>query len=427
MKEIVALVLGGGRGTRLSPLTDYRAKPAVPLAGKYRLVDVPISNCIHNGIFNIYVLTQFESASLNRHISLTYHFDNFHGGRVEVLAAEERHVPHPGWFQGTADAVRQTLHHTLAGGVQHVLILAGDALYRMDFVDMLRQHLTSESDLTVACKTVDASQATEFGIMQVDLANQIVNFREKPSAEELAGLAMDPQTLQRNGLNDPTKPYLASMGIYIFRSKVLEAMLEDSKHIDFGKHIIPTCIESQRVFAYPFDGYWEDVGTIRSYYQANLELTDDLPGFNLYDAERPIYTRQRFLPGTKLLHSNIERTIMGEGCIINGARINRSVIGVRSVINPEAHLDNVVMNGADFYEGSLLTRERRKRPASVPLGIGRGTYVRNAIIDKNARIGAGVRIMNAANVQQYEDEVYAIRDGLVIVKKGAEILDGTVI
>jgi len=427
MKEIVGLVLGGGRGTRLAPLTDYRAKPAVPLAGKYRLVDVPISNCIHNGIFNIFVLTQFESASLNRHISSTYQFDRFHGGRVDVLAAEERLVPGPGWFQGTADAVRQTMHHTFQDSISHVIILAGDALYRMDFVDMFRQHLTTEADLTVACKMVDDKQASDFGIMKVDLSNQIVTFREKPPQNELSGLALDPAMLKRNSLLDPAKPFLASMGIYIFKVSVLEAMLENPKFIDFGKHIIPACIDSRRVFAYPFDGYWEDVGTIRSYYQANLDLTDDLPAFNLYDAERPIYTRQRFLPGSKLNNCQLERVIVGEGCIMNGARLVRTVAGLRSIVREGSTVEHTVLNGADYYDSQGGPRERRKKPTTIPLGIGSNCVIRNAIIDKNARIGNNVRIVNESNRQQHEDEHFTIRDGIVIIKKNAEIADGTVI
>jgi glucose-1-phosphate adenylyltransferase len=427
MRNVIAMILGGGRGTRLAPLTDERAKPAVPLAGKYRLVDVPLSNCIHNGIFRVFVLTQFESASLNRHITRTYHFDQFHEGAVDVLAAEERSKPDRGWFQGTADAVRQTLHHTTRWDAEHVLILSGDALYRMNFRDMFDLHMTKDADLTIACKTVDAQQATGFGIMQIDSENCITQFVEKPPMDDLPPLAMAEDVLEANGLSNANCPYLASMGIYIFKADLLKKLLVETEHDDFGKGIIPGLIDTGKVFAYPFSGYWEDVGTVRSYYEANLELTDDIPKFNLYIQDKPIFTRQRFLPASKLINTSAQRAIIAEGSIITGATINRAILGVRSIVREGSVLENAVMNGADFYDSEPSLEPNKPAKSHIPLGIGKNCVIRNAIIDKNVRIGNGVLIVNESNAQEADEPTHSIREGLVIVKKGAVIEDGTII
>jgi glucose-1-phosphate adenylyltransferase len=425
MNNVVAIILGGGRGTRLAPLTDYRSKPAVPLGGKYRLVDVPISNCINSGLFHIYVLTQYESASLNRHVAQTYAFDNFRGGFVEILAAEQTSRGAIDWFQGTADAVRQTFRHTVTPGTEHVVILSGDALYRMDYSDMLRQHLSFQADLTIASKTVDAASASGFGVLQVDQGNRIVEFVEKPQGGALAPLAMDAETLARNRL-DPAKPYLASMGIYIFRREVLERYLHETEMNDFGRDIIPDAFPKLKVFAYPFEGYWEDIGTIKAFYDANLALTDWMPAFSLYDARAPIYTRRRFLPGPKVLNCAVQNAIFSDGSIINAARVFRSVIGLRAIVRRGSTIENSIVMGADAYEEAMPRLAGSPAPA-IPLGVGENCVVRNAILDLNVRVGNEVVIKNVHGHQNHEDELYTIRDGIVIVGKNTVIPAGTVI
>jgi glucose-1-phosphate adenylyltransferase len=424
MDSVVAIILGGGRGTRLAPLTDYRSKPAVPLGGKYRLVDVPISNCINSGLFNIYVLTQYESASLNRHVAQTYTFDSFRGGFVEILAAEQS-IRRAGWFQGTADAVRQTFHHTVTPATEHVAILSGDALYRMDYSDMLRQHLAFEADITIASKTVDAALASGFGVLKVDQGNRVVEFVEKPDGERLKNLPMDGETLQRNRL-DPSKPYLASMGIYIFKKSVLAEYMERTELNDFGKDILPDAYPKRKVFVYPYDGYWEDIGTIKAFYEANLMLTDWMPKFSLYDARAPIYTRRRFLPGPKVLNCSVQHAIFADGAIVNAARVHRSLIGLRSIIRRGSTIENCIMMGADAYEEGMPKEPGSAQPA-IQLGIGENCFIRNAILDLNVRIGNDVVIKNVHNRQEHEDELCAIRDGIVIIRKNSLIPHGTVI
>lgn len=425
-RSVVAIILGGGRGTRLAPLTDYRSKPAVPLGGKYRLVDVPISNCINSGVFHIFILTQYESASLNRHVGQTYTFDHFRGGFVEVIAAEQR-TRNDNWFQGTADAVRQTFHHTTDAATQDVLILSGDALYRMDYADLMRRHLATDADITIASKTVGPELAPEFGILKIDDSNRIVSFVEKPPAANLGGLEMDEETIRKNGL-DASKPYLASMGIYVFKKSVLESFLQNKAFNDFGKDIIPAAVGTQKIYAYPFSGYWEDIGTIKAFYEANLALTSWTPEFNLYDARMPIYTRRRFLPGAKILNCTIQNSILGEGAIITGRLITHSSIGIRSVVRAGSHVESTVMMGCDGYE-ETMPKPADPAEAAIPLGVGENCVIKRAILDLNVRIGNGVVIHNSQNHQNFDDPNgrYVIRDGIVILRKNAVLPHGTVI
>lgn len=422
--DMVAIVLGGGRGTRLFPLTKYRSKPAVPLGGKYRLIDVPISNCIHSGIRKIYVLTQFNSASLNRHVALTYKFDAFSEGFVEILAAEQT-AESENWYQGTADAVRRNLIHILESGCDNVLILSGDALHRQDFRALLNDHRRDGADVSVVCKLVNARDAEGFGIVDIDESRRILSFHEKPKGAALDPLKVDQDVVRRAGLRpNPENPYLASMGIYLFRRDVLLDVLSDTTAQDFGKQIIPRAIQSRRVFANLFDRYWEDIGTIRSFFQANLDLLDQPPAFNFYDTDRPIFTHCRLLPSSVVTESNLEYTMLADGCRIHRATLRRCVVGIRSVIGEGSQLENVVMMGADFYEGESPLDV----PPGAPLtGIGKNVVVRNAIIDKNARIGDGARILNEAGADEIDTEMYSIRDGVIIIPKNAIVPPGTVI
>ncbi|GIW43653.1 MAG: glucose-1-phosphate adenylyltransferase [Candidatus Binatia bacterium] len=418
MKEVVAVVLGGGRGTRLYPLTQWRSKPAVPLAGKYRLVDVPISNCINSGLRQIFVLSQFQSASLNRHISRTYRFDPFTPGFVEILAAEQTEASMD-WYQGTADAVRKQLHRFLRHGVEHILILSGDQLYVMDFRSVLEQHTRTGADITIAVTPVTERDASEFGILQVDRSGRIVDFVEKPrDAQVLQRLALAEEEVRQRGIT-PDRRYLASMGIYLFKPRVLVECLEDQRRVDFGKEVIPFAIQNYFVRALLFPGYWEDIGTIRTFYHANLELASDHPPINLFDEERPIYTRPRFLPGSRIAACQVRESIVCEGSHLEAANVQESVIGIRSMVRPGSQLRRVVMMGADYYEDG---------PAGhVPLGVGEDCVIQDAIIDKNARIGAGVRILNEQQVKHLDGPNFFIRDGIVIVPKNAVIPPGTVI
>jgi len=417
MQDVMALILGGGRGTRLYPLTKLRAKPAVPIGGKYRLIDIPISNCLNSGIHKIYVLTQFLSASLHRHIYQTYKFDLFSGGFVYILAAEET-PSGMDWYQGTADAVRKQLPRFAHARVEDVLILSGDHLYRMDYGNFIELHREKRADVTIAVQPVAQADAPRFGILKTNGNGRIISFHEKPRPDELEGLESIP---------DSDKPYLASMGIYIFRADILRKVLEESDAEDFGKQIIPAVIESLRVYAFPFAGYWEDIGTIRAFYEANLALTLPDPPFDFYDPKRPIYTRPRFLPSSRADGCDLERTVLAEGCLIQDSDIRESVIGLRSIIGPEARVTRTVMMGADFYETPEQKAENRHlgRP---DVGIGRGSVVEGAIIDKNARIGEGVTIRpHAPDEGMVETENYVIRDGIVVIPKNAVIPDGTVI
>lgn len=418
MKDVVAVVLGGGRGTRLYPLTQWRSKPAVPLAGKYRLVDVPISNCINSGLRHIFVLSQFQSASLNRHVARTYRFDPFTPGFVEILAAEQTESSMD-WYQGTADAVRKQLHRFLRHGVEHILILSGDQLYVMDFAQVLKQHTETGADITIAVTPVSERDASEFGILQVDRAARIVDFVEKPrDAEVLRRLALGEDELRRRSLALDRR-YLASMGIYVFKPRVLVECLEDQRRVDFGKEVIPFAIQNYFVRAFFFPGYWEDIGTIRTFYAANLELAGENPPINLFDEERPIYTRPRFLPGSRVSVCEVRNSILCEGSQLEAAVVDECVIGIRSIVRRGAKLRRVVMMGADYYEDGSA--------GQIPLGVGENCVIENAIIDKNARIGPGVRIVNENQIKNADGANFFIRDGIVIVPKNAVVPPGTVI
>jgi len=415
----IAIILGGGRGTRLHPLTGLRSKPAVPVAGKYRLVDIPISNCLNSDIRKIFVLTQFNSASLNRHIKNTYNFDLFSHGFVDILAAEQT-PKSTNWFQGTADAVRQSIHHMSNHDYEHVLVLSGDQLYQMDFNEVITQHKAMESDLTVATIPVNAEDATGFGIMKTNNEGLIESFVEKPEYDELSEWKSEtPEHLKNQG-----KEYLASMGIYVFNKGVLKRLFQENPDAtDFGKEIIPKAIkEGTRVSSFAFDGYWTDIGTIKSFFEANLELTDTLPKFNLYDNERQIYTRARLLPASKLTGTNLERVIVSEGCIIEASRIERSVIGIRSRIGKGTSIENSIIMGNDYFTSREdIAHKTNERPL---MGIGERCYLSRTIVDKNVRIGDDVKIVGGQHLEDGKYDNYHVADGIVIIPKGKVIPDG---
>jgi glucose-1-phosphate adenylyltransferase len=426
MNDVVALILGGGRGTRLFPLTQHRSKPAVPIGGNYRLVDVAVSNCLHADIRRIFVLTQYQSESLNSHVASTYKFDMFSSGYVEVLAAEQTEQNNQ-WFQGTADAVRQCMKHVAGERWDHLAILGGDQLYRLDYRDMMNVHRETSADATVAIKAVPAEQTSGFGIMKTGPDGRILHFEEKPTADRLPDL-LSPVQGGASGRDGATRgAYLASMGIYIFSRRALIEALSNTKHNDFGRHVLPAMLSRMRVQAYLFDGYWEDVGTIQSYYQANLALTQPEPEFNFYDASNPIFTHPRFLAPTKLQGCRIKDALVADGCFIAaGADIESSVIGIRSRIGNNVRIRRSLILGADTYETpeEIASSTGSKEP---PIGIGDGSVIDGAIIDKDARIGRNVRIVNEARVQERDAANYFVREGIVLVPKGAVIADGTVI
>jgi glucose-1-phosphate adenylyltransferase len=416
-EKTLAVIMGGGAGTRLFPLTKERSKPAVPLAGKYRIVDIPISNCINSGLRRIYVLTQFNSASLHKHINSSYKFDSFSRSFVEILAAQQTPTDNS-WYQGTADAVRQNLRDLLQYPYQYYVILSGDQLYRMDYRDLLQQHIQTKAELTIATIPVKRDAVPGFGIMHTDAERKIVQFVEKPKeAEVIDTLRTPPELLKELGHPEDAELFQASMGIYIFNRESLITAL-DNDHVDFGKHIIPSMIESHRVMAYIFQGYWEDIGTIRSFFDSNLELTKTVPEFSFFDTALPIYTHARFLPGSKLNGATIRQAIIADGCIISDATIERCVIGIRSYIESGAELRNVVMMGADFYEADQAAR------GGPELGVGKRCKIETTIIDKNARIGNDVVITPVGKPENFDGPNYYIRDGIVIVPKGAVIEDG---
>jgi glucose-1-phosphate adenylyltransferase len=418
--KTLAIIMGGGAGTRLFPLTQERAKPAVPLGGKYRLVDIPISNCLNGGFSQIYVLTQFNSTSLHRHINASYKFDQFSKSFVEILAAQQ--TPEgASWYQGTADAVRQNLRDFLNRPYEHFLILSGDQLYRMDYLHLLQEHLSTGADITLGTTPVDRRAASGFGIMHSDADRRIYRFEEKPKDAALLDELRIPADLLTE-LGQPTEAelYQGSMGIYVFNRQILIDVL-DNKFDDFGKHIIPASLQKYKVFAYIFQGYWEDIGTVRAFFEANLALTDTVPAYNFFDRADPIYTHARFLPASKVNGASIRQAIVADGCIITDARIDRAVIGLRSVIESGATIRNSVLMGADFYEGEGPP----PAPGNPPLGIGRNTVIDGAIIDKNARIGDGVVITPEGKPANVDGGNYYIRDGVVVVPKGAVISDGT--
>ena len=417
-KRVLAIILGGGQGSRLYPLTATRSKPAVPIAGKYRLVDIPISNCINSEIKRIFVLTQFNSASLNRHIKNTYHFSFFSSAFVDVLAAEQT----PGnstWFQGTADAVRQSMHHFVSHDFDYALILSGDQLYQMDFNEMVSAHIKNKAEISIATIPVNAKDATSFGILKTDKKDAITSFIEKPAAELLPEWTSDTgDDMQKVG-----RDYLASMGIYIFNRDLLIKLMENPDTNDFGKEIIPQAIDKNRVFSYQYEGYWTDIGNIDSFFEANLGLTDDFPKFDLYCRERTIYTHARMLPTTKISGTILDRTVVADGCIINAGKIEHSVIGVRSRIDAESTVINTYMMGADYYQ----PLEDIVNPNVVSMGIGARCFIKNAILDKNCCIGDDVRINGGKHLPDSETDTYVVRDGIVVVKKDAIIPNGFII
>jgi len=417
MNSLISIILGGGRGSRLHPLTKFRSKPAVPIAGKYRLVDIPISNCLNSGIRRIFVLTQFNSASLNRHIKNTYNFDVFSQGFVDILAAEQTPRSQK-WYQGTADAVRQSLHHLRNHEYEYVLILSGDQLYQMNYREMFELHKKSDAELTVATIPVTAEDATGFGIMKTAEDGRIESFVEKPAMEELE------KWKSPGAQGSPEKEYLASMGIYIFNKRTLDRVFEENTtSTDFGKEFIPKEIESGgRVFSYQFDGYWTDIGTITSFFDANLELVKPLPSFNLYDNENYIYTRARLLPGSKLMGTTLDHTVIAEGCIISASRIARSVVGIRSRIGRGTTIEESVLMGNDFFPTS---RELHAVTPEEPLmGIGDRCYISRTIVDKNCRIGSDVRIVGGDHLEDGKYDKHYVVDGIVIIPKGEVIPDG---
>ena len=423
--NVLAVIMGGGAGTRLFPLTKERSKPAVPLAGKYRLVDIPISNCINSNLKRIYILTQFNSASLHRHISQSYKFDHFSGGFVEILAAEQTPTS-TSWYEGTADAVRKNLTHFLNHDFEYLVILSGDQLYRMDFRRIISQHIETYADLTVATIPVPRSQAQGLGIMQINEEKRIVRFVEKPKEDAvLDSLKLNPESYSRLGIEGDEEFLLASMGIYVFNRDLIVRLL-DNTHTDFGKHIIPGAIANHRVFSYVFQGYWEDIGTIRSFFEANLDLISELPRFNFFDMSAPVFSRPRFLPGTKINGATIDHALVSDGCIISHSTIRHSLIGIRSTVGAGSELNRVILMGGDYYEShsSIMENELVGKPR---IGVGQNTKITNAIIDKNARIGDNVVISPDGKPAEVDHPLYHIRDGVVIIPKNGVIPHGTVI
>ena len=424
MTEVLSIVLGGGKGTRLFPLTKERAKPAVPFGGKFRLVDIPISNCINGNLKQIYIVTQFNSASLHLHLSHTYIFDTFSGGFVEILAAEQT-LEHSGWFEGTADAVRKNLVHFRTQKPSYYLILSGDQLYRMNLKDLIQKHKDSGAAITIACTPVVREDASQLGILKTDKNSIITEFLEKPGpTKDISGYKLPPELKKDKSRGDE---YLASMGIYVFNASVMESSL-DNDFTDFGKEVIPTDINHLKVNAYVFNGYWEDIGTIKNFYEANLELTTLRPRFDFYDENHPIYTHQRCLPPSKMNFSNMNQSIAAEGCIITNASIADSIVGVRTIIESGSSLNGVVCMGADYYESDI--QKQRNAEKRIPnLGIGRGTLVKRAIIDKNACIGEGCRIGVDDNINRTDGNYgnYHIVDGIIVIPKNTVLYPGTVI
>ena len=421
--SVVAVILGGGAGSRLYPLTANRSKPAVPIAGKYRLVDIPISNCINSNINRMFVLTQFNSASLNKHIKNTYHFSAFSTGFVDILAAEQT-PDNPGWFQGTADAVRQSLRHIENFEYDYILILSGDQLYQMDFFEMIANHKAKGADITIATIPVGDREAPEFGILKTNDENYITSFIEKPNKALLPEWVSDTGTqMQKEGRN-----YLASMGIYIFNKKVLDQLLyeQNPAATDFGKEIIPESIINNKVISYQYDGYWTDIGNIYSFYEANLALTQDVPLFNLFDNNKTVYSRARMLPPAKISGTTLEKTIIAEGSIINASRIEQSVVGIRSRIGLGTTIANTYIMGNDYYE-TISEMELDAKKGLPKIGIGERCYIKDAIIDKNCRIGNDVRINGGKHLANTDHPLYSVKDGIVVVKKRAILPDGFVI
>jgi glucose-1-phosphate adenylyltransferase len=423
--HVLSIILAGGAGKRLFPLTQDRSKPAVPLGGKYRLIDVPISNCLNSGLKKIFVMTQFNSASLNRHITNTYRFDPFAEGFIEVLAAEQT-MANPNWFQGTADAVRQHLHRFTGRENDYQLILSGDQLYRMDYHKLLENHWKSGADVTICVIPKSETQATGFGLLKLGSDGKVEQFREKPKGDALHEMRTDTAALGLDAAEAAKRPYVASMGIYLFKKSVLIDLLADATMIDFGYQVIPKAIEKYDVYGFLFDNYWEDLGTVEAFYRANMDLTGSAPHFDFYDMTAPIYTRARFLPSSRIEQCEIRESIISEGSILHGARIINSVVGIRSQVAENVVLEQVLMMGADFYEDESDFDYNRQ--LGIPnIGIGRGSVIRKAIIDKNAHIGENVRILNEQRIHSFDGPGYYIRDGIIIVPKNGIVQNGTIV
>jgi glucose-1-phosphate adenylyltransferase len=423
--NVLAVILGGGRGTRLFPLTKDRAKPAVPLGGKYRLVDIPISNCINSGLVRIYLLTQFNSASLHRHISQSYKFDHFSAGFVEILAAEQT-LTDDSWYEGTADAVRKNLIHFQNNAFDYMLVLSGDQLYRMDYRTLLRHHVARQADITVATIPVERKSVPGFGIMKMNEELRITDFVEKPKDRAVQDAFKLPQEwYSRLEINSQEDLFLASMGIYVFNRQALFDLLTEANQ-DFGKHVIPNALSTRRVNAYVFQGVWEDIGTIRSFFDCSLELTAELPRFNMFDMTAPVYTRPRFLPSSKINGGNIEQSLVSDGCIINHCTIRQSILGLRSVVSRGCHIQRTVLMGHDFYE-SLESVAQHQAAGQPRMGIGENTRIENAIIDKNARVGDNCVLSPAGKPKDMDHPLCFIRDGVLIIPKNGLVPHGTVI
>lgn len=418
-KTTLAIILGGGQGSRLAPLTESRSKPAVPIAGKYRLVDIPISNCINSDIKRMFVLTQFNSASLNQHIKNTYHFSHFSNAFVDILAAEQT-PDNPTWFQGTADAVRQCMQHFMNHEFDYALILSGDQLYQMDFNEMIKAHHDSGANISIATLPVNAKEASDFGILKTDSENFITSFIEKPAAELLPQWESEVS----DEMKEEGKHYLASMGIYIFNRELLVELMKNPETKDFGKEIIPQAIGKQKILSYQYEGYWTDIGNIDSFFEANLGLTDDIPKFNLFDNSSKIYTRARVLPPSKITGaSTIDKSVVAEGCIINGTSIEHSVIGIRSRIGFGSTIVNSYLMGNDYYQNLEEIRLNIVHDI-INIGIGERCFINNTIVDKNCRIGNDVRLNGGKHLEDTNTKLYTVKNGIIVVKKGAIIPDG---
>jgi glucose-1-phosphate adenylyltransferase len=417
MNDVLTIILGGGRGTRLFPLTHLRSKPAVPIGGKWRLIDIPISNCLHAGLERIFVLTQFNSASLNRHIAQTYRMDMFSGGFVEVLAAEQTPEGEQ-WFQGTADAVRQAARHFRDLDAEYYLVLAGDHIYRMDLAELIESHVERDADVTIASQPVSPDEATQLGIFSFDTNGQIVGIHSRPGTDELREMRSSAPAHSPAGLLTADKPFLASMGIYVFSRDVLYDVLDRNRGIDFGREVIPSALETHRVHAYVYRGYWADVGTVRSFYDANLMLTERTPPFDFFHERRPIYTRSRFLPAARLHACHVDEALVAEGAYLDTCEVRSSVVGVRTSIHQGARVTRSILLGADYYEEQF---------GELPLGVGPNAILDRVIVDKNARIGEGARLVNERNIQDVDGDGYYIRSGIIIVPKNGVVKAGTVV
>jgi glucose-1-phosphate adenylyltransferase len=425
MANVVTIILAGGAGKRLFPLTKKRSKPAVPIAGRFRLIDIPISNCIHSGLRKIFILTQFSSESLHRHISLTYRFDNFSKDFMTILSAQQT-PESPDWYQGTADAVRQNLRFFRTEG-DLVLILSGDHLYQMDYRKFIDFHLKKKAEISISVYPVHYDQASEYGVMKVDKSGHIIAFQEKPKdSSELERMKVPEEAFQQFRIDSSGRTHLASMGIYLFNWEVLKELLEKTDFEDFGREVIPFAIERKRAYGYFFDRYWRDIGTIRSFFEAHMDLIKHIPPFNFYDEERIIFSHPRFLPGSKILSSEVKNSILCEGSIINKSRIDHSIIGIRSRIGKDSIIERSVIMGADFFE-TKEELDQNEQKGNPNIGIGSNCEIRNTIIDKNARIGNGVKLINSRKISEESAEDYAIRDGIIVIPKNAIIPHGTVI